>query len=98
VPSDGGWAHRPPGGESPADVLARLQAWIEELAAAGDPATWLAVTHGGVIETLVASILRWDLRDPAPFRLLPARLHRVRRRADGVLQLIGLNEPLVTEP
>jgi hypothetical protein len=48
----------------------------------------------GVIRAVVAATLRWDLREPAPVRLLPERLHRVRRRGDGLLQLIGLNEPL----
>jgi probable phosphoglycerate mutase len=88
------WPDRPPGGESPAEVLARVRAWLDDLAAAPEPRAWVAVTHGGVIRALLAAIVGWDLRSPAPWRLLPDRLHRVRRRGDGHLQLVTLNEPL----
>ncbi|HEY7140407.1 MAG TPA: histidine phosphatase family protein [Methylomirabilota bacterium] len=89
-----GWEATPPRGESPARVLARVRDWLDELAPGDGPDTWAAVTHMGVIRTVVASALRWDLEDPAPVRLLPERLHRVRRRGDGLLQLVGLNESL----
>ena len=84
----------PPGGESPADVLARVRAWLDDLAPGEGPDTWVAVTHMGVIRAVVAAALRWDFGEPPPVRLLPERLHRVRRRGDGVLQLVTLNEPL----
>lgn len=93
----GGWDHRPPGGESPADVLARVRAWLDELAGSGLE-TWLAVTHRGVIRVLLAAAIGWDLRAPEPLRLLPERLHRIRRRGDGLLQLVTLNEPLTDPP
>lgn len=89
-----GWEATPPGGESPARVLARVRAWLDELAPGDGPDTWAAVTHMGVIRTVIAAALRWDLGAPSPLRLLPERLHRVRRRGDGLLQLVGLNEPL----
>lgn len=92
------WEQRAPEGESPADVLARLRPWLDALATGDGPEAWLAVTHGGVIEVLLAAALHWDLQDPAPFRVLPERLHRLRRRGDGALQLLGLNEPLVADP
>ncbi len=92
-----GWDGRAPAGESPADVLTRARAWLDELAARPGPETWVAVTHGGVIRVLLAAAIRWDLRPPAPWRLLPERLHRIRRRADGRLQLVTLNEPLVPD-
>ena len=88
------WAAAPPGGESPARVLERVRGWLDELAPGSGPATWAVVTHMGVIRTIVAAALRWDLEEPPPVRLLPERLHRVRRRGDGLLQLVGLNEPL----
>jgi broad specificity phosphatase PhoE len=93
-----GWSHRPPGGESSAEVLARARAWLDDLAAGRGPDTWLAVTHSGVIRVLVAAAVDWDLQTPSPLRLLPERLHRVRRRGDGHLQLVTLNEPLTEEP
>jgi probable phosphoglycerate mutase len=89
-----GWHDRPPRGESPAEVLDRVRAWLGDLAAASGPRAWIAVTHGGVIRALLAATVGWDLRPPAPWRLLPDRLHRVRRRGDGHLQLVTLNEPL----
>ena len=91
---EGGWDQRPPGGESPAEVLARARAWLDALAGAECPDTWIAVTHGGVIRVLLAAAIRWDLRPPAPLRLTPERCHRLRRRGDGHLQLVTLNEPL----
>lgn len=92
---DGGWDFRPPGGESPAEVLARVRAWLDRLAAGPGPVSWVAVTHGGVIRVLLAAATRWDLRPPAPWRLRPDALHRIRRRGDGLLQLLTLNEPLL---
>jgi probable phosphoglycerate mutase len=88
------WEAAPPGGESPARVLARVRAWLDELAPGDGPTTWAAVTHMGVIHALVAAALRWNLEEPPPVRLRSERLHRVRRRGDGLLQLVGLNEPL----
>jgi probable phosphoglycerate mutase len=92
------WEQRAPAGESPADVLARVRASLDALAEGDGPETWLVVTHGGVIEVLLAAAVRWDLQGPAPFRVLPERLHRLRRRDDGALQLLGLNEPLTVDP
>jgi broad specificity phosphatase PhoE len=89
------WDIAPPAGESPAHVLARVRAWLDELVPGPGPATWAVVTHMGVIRAVVAAALRWDLEEPPPVRFLPERLHRVRRRGDGVLQLVGLNEPLL---
>lgn len=94
---DLGWQGRPPGGESPAEVLLRVRSWLDELAGADGPDTWVAVTHGGVIRALLGGALGWDLRPPAPWRSLPERLHRLRRRPDGHLQLVTLNEPLRPE-
>jgi broad specificity phosphatase PhoE len=92
--SRAGWDAAPPGGESPTAVLARVRGWLDTLAPSEGPDTWVAVTHMGVIRIVIAAALRWDLDAPAPLRLLPDRLHRVRRRGDGLLQLVGLNEPL----
>jgi broad specificity phosphatase PhoE len=92
-----GWDGRPPGGESPAEVWLRARTWLDDLAGGSGPDCWVAVTHGGVIRALVAGALGWDLRPPTPWRLLPERLHRLRRRRDGHLQVVTLNEPLRPE-
>jgi len=89
-----GWDWSPPGGESARDVLTRTRAWLDEAASGNGPETWIAVTHRGVIRVLLAAALGWDMRTPVPFRLLPERVHRLRRRGDGHLQLLTLNEPL----
>ena len=75
-------------------ALASRRAWLDELAVSPGPDAWVAVTHGGVIRALVGGALGWNLRPPAPWRLLPERLHRLRRRRDGHLQVVTLNEPL----
>lgn len=92
-----GWDGRPPGGESSAEVWLRARGWIDELAGGSGPDCWVAVTHGGVIRALVGGTLGWDLRPPTPWRLLPERLHRLRRRRDGHVQVLTLNEPLRPE-
>jgi len=96
--SDTGWDSRPPRGESSTEVLARARAWLDEVATTPGPDAWVAVTHRGVIRVLVAAAVGWDLRSPAPFWFLPNRLHRIRRRGDGHLQLVTLNEPLLLDP
>jgi broad specificity phosphatase PhoE len=93
---DTGWNGRPPGGESPAEVLGRVRAWLDERAAQPGPETWIAVTHGGVIRAVLGAAVGWDLHPPSPWRPLPERLHRIRRRANGLLQLVTLNEPLLS--
>lgn len=65
-----GWAFRPSGGESPAEVLARLRPWL-----AGLTADTLAVTHIGVMRVLLAWAHEWDFDGPAPFRIKRNRLY-----------------------
>jgi probable phosphoglycerate mutase len=62
-----GWDFRPPGGESPREVLERLRGWLAELAAA--PAPSLAITHRGVMRAVYACAARWDLRGKPPAKL-----------------------------
>ncbi|HEU4440526.1 MAG TPA: histidine phosphatase family protein [Burkholderiales bacterium] len=58
---------RPPGGESPRLVLARVKTWLKDVAQAGEPT--LAVTHRGVIRALFAEATGWDMRGKPPARL-----------------------------
>jgi probable phosphoglycerate mutase len=58
---------RPPGGESPRDVCARLQDLLAELAA--DPQPVVAVCHKGVIRAALVLATGWDMRSRPPLRL-----------------------------
>jgi probable phosphoglycerate mutase len=58
---------RPPGGESPRELRARLEEWLTDVCAAGAPV--VAVTHKGVIQMALALATGWDLVSRAPVRL-----------------------------
>jgi len=58
---------RPEGGESPREVLGRVQGWLAEIAREGEPT--LAVTHRGVIRVILAAALGWDMRGAPPAKL-----------------------------
>jgi probable phosphoglycerate mutase len=58
---------RPPGGESPRDVIERLQPWLARLG--GEPGAAVVVTHKGVRRALLASATGWDMCGPAPVEL-----------------------------
>lgn len=55
---------RPPNGESPREVLLRVEAWLREVAT-----PTLAVTHRGVIRAVLAQATGWDMRGKPPFKL-----------------------------
>lgn len=58
---------RPPGGESPREVRARLARWLAAMAGAGEPQ--LAVTHKGVMRCLLTLAYGWDMTGRQPVRL-----------------------------
>lgn len=58
---------RPPGGESPREVQARLAALARRLPA--DGRTVVAVTHKGVIRAALALATGWDMTGRPPLRL-----------------------------
>ena len=66
---DWGWDFRPPGGESPADVRARLAPWL-----AGLQHDMVAVCHLGIMRVILAQAHGWDFDGPAPFRINRNRL------------------------
>ena len=84
-----GWDFRPPGGESPREVLARVRPWLAEVAARGEPT--LAVTHRGVIRAVLAHALEWDLRGKPPAKLDWAAAQVFRLAADGHPAVAALN-------
>jgi broad specificity phosphatase PhoE len=66
---DWGWDYRPPRGESPADVLKRLEPWAASLVR-----DTVAVCHIGIMRVLMAKASGWDFSGPAPFRIKRDRL------------------------
>ncbi len=64
-----GWDYRPPGGESPAEVWARLTPWLQSLRRDA-----VAVCHIGVMRMILARAHHWDFDGPAPFQVKRNRL------------------------
>lgn len=65
-----GWDYCPPNGESPADVRARLQPWLDGLQ--GDT---VAVCHIGIMRVILASAWGWNFDGTAPFKIKRNRLY-----------------------
>jgi broad specificity phosphatase PhoE len=80
---------RPQGGESPRDVLARVQTWLREVA--NDGRATLAVTHRGVIRVVFAQASGWDLRGAPPHQLEWDAAHFFRLDAEGRPSIDSLN-------
>lgn len=62
-----GFDFRPPAGESPGELRARLREWLAEIAGAEQAV--IAVTHKGVIQMALALATGWNLVSRAPARL-----------------------------
>lgn len=84
-----GWDYRPPNGESPADLRARLSPLLESL----DKDT-VAVCHIGIMRVILAMATHWDFTGPAPFRIKRNRLFVVEI---GQAHLSLLGEPVRLE-
>ena len=80
---------RPQGGESPREVLARVQTWLREVAS--DGRATLAVTHRGVIRVVFAEACGWDLRGPPPHQLEWDAAHFFRLDSEGRPSIDTLN-------
>ncbi|MCC3304051.1 histidine phosphatase family protein [Sneathiella sp. HT1-7] len=76
----------PPGGESPADVVARLKPWLQGL-----EADTIAVTHKGVIRALKSLAYNWDMTDKAPVSFDWATGHLFEVSPDGGLRPLRIN-------
>lgn len=87
-----GLDHRPPGGESPRDLIGRLLDLTAALAAARRPT--VAVCHRGVIQALYAAATGWDYRPPQPDALEDACCFHFRLDPDGRPTVAALNLPL----
>ena len=73
----------PPGGESPRQVQARLQPWLQQLAQRAEPAG--AVVHKGIIRCIYALALDWDMRGESPVEFAWDALHCFEVGRDGTL-------------
>ncbi|WP_439817133.1 histidine phosphatase family protein [Zavarzinia sp. CC-PAN008] len=93
TPEGTGLHARAPGGESPADVQARLRLLLADLARDGRPA--IAVAHKGVVRALLSLATGWDMTVKAPVRLDWRCLHVFALAADGAPALVQANVPLV---
>ncbi|MFN3642441.1 MAG: histidine phosphatase family protein [Gemmobacter sp.] len=83
-----GWDFRPPGGESPADLRARLVPFL-----AGLSRDTVAVTHIGVMRVILALAHAWDFDGPAPFRIKRGRLFAVTFPAGDPAAILPLPGP-----
>ena len=87
---------RPPGGESPRDVRARIVAWLGKMAARGQPV--VAVTHKGVLRAVLAAATGWDMTSKPPIRLQAGALHRFQVDSHGRIAVLECNVPLAGHP
>jgi broad specificity phosphatase PhoE len=89
-----GFDFRPDAGESPREVLARVQPWIDEVAARGQDAT--AVTHLGVIRVVMAVAFGWNMLGKPPVKLHRAAAHLF-DIAPGTIRVRQMNVSLEPE-
>lgn len=82
---DWGWEYRPPGGESPQNVLTRLAPWVCSL-----KQDTIAVCHIGIMRVIMARATGWNFSGQAPFRIKRDRLF--------VLDIDGENWSVIGSP
>lgn len=91
-----GFDFMPPQGESPRLVLARVNTWLAEVAAASSPT--LAVCHRGVIRVVFAAAYGWDMLGKPPAKLDWGALQVFTLDRSGRPSVLALNVPLVARP
>jgi broad specificity phosphatase PhoE len=79
---------RPPGGESPREVQARVMPLLAEIARAHPTA---AITHKGVIRAVLSLATGWDMKDKPPHRLSWSAAHLFRLDTAGRPSVARLN-------
>lgn len=82
---------RPPGGESMADVQARLRRWFDRVRSPGGDERIAAVTHADVIKAFVADVLGFSLDRHDRVEVSPGSVSVV-VGGDWGLKVISLNE------
>ncbi len=73
----------PPGGESPRQVQARLQPWLQQIATAQQESA--AIVHKGIIRCIYALACNWDMRGESPIDFAWDVIHQFELTADGKL-------------
>jgi broad specificity phosphatase PhoE len=76
---------RPPGGESPREVMRRFCRFAADVAADGVPV--VAVTHKGVMRAALALATGWDMRTRPPLRLGRDMALQLACHTDGRVEL-----------
>jgi broad specificity phosphatase PhoE len=84
---------RPPGGESPRDVQARLMPLLASLSG-----PTIFVTHKGVLRALYALATGWSMTEKPLDKLRDGTAHAFRVASDGKPSVERLNIPLEREP
>ena len=87
---------RPTLGESPREVLSRIEPWLAEVGAHARPT--LAISHRGVIRVLFAAACGWDMRGRPPAKLDWDAVHIFRLACSGTPSVVQLNIPLLRVP
>ena len=87
---------RPPGGESPREVLARLRPWLARVATSRAPI--IAVTHLGVLRVILAAATEWDMTGKPPLRLAGDAIHRFAIDKTGRVAVDACNISLIPSP
>lgn len=83
---------RPPGGESPREVQARVAPLLAAIAAAAAPT--LCITHRGVIRAIHASARGWTMTGKPPDRLASDAVHLFALDGAGGPTVVELNRAL----
>ena len=78
-----------PGGESPRQVMARIELWVADIAATGKPT--VAVTHKGVVRAALALATGWDMLDKWPVEIDWSAVHLFAVDGEGRLTAERLN-------
>jgi len=77
-----GWDYRPPAGETPAEVWARIEPWIASL-----QSDTVAVCHIGIMRMILARAYGWNFDGPVPFRIKRNRLFVIEIEDDKLAPL-----------
>ncbi len=83
---------RPANGESPADVIERVQPFLAQIGARERPVG--TVTHKGVIRAVFALAYDWDMMNKAPIKLTWQAAHLFDVAPDGAVRPVEMNVPL----